>query len=33
MESSTQIQEKDKKNKQEVQKEVKPAIAPGQMES
>ena len=31
MESSTQIQEKDKKNKQEVQKEVKPAIAPGQM--
>ena len=31
MESSTQIQEKDKKNKQEAQKEVKPAIAPGQM--
>ena len=31
MESSTQIQEKDKTNKQEVQKEVKPAIAPGQM--
>ena len=28
MESSAQIQEKDKKNKQEVQKEVKPAIAP-----
>ncbi len=31
MESSTQIQEKDKANKQEEQKEVKPAIAPGQM--
>ena len=31
MESSTQIQEKDKTNKREVQKEVKPAIAPGQM--
>ena len=31
MESSTQIQEKDKKNKQTGQKEAKPAIAPGQM--
>ena len=31
MESSTQIQEKDKTNEQKVQKEVKPAIAPGQM--